>query len=122
MNAISSESRPVVCAPEPLPQSVAQFAQDSPVSHARSPQTGPPLLLLLLDELLLLELLLLLLLDELLLLLDELLLLEDDAALLLDDEASPLLDDADELLDASPLLLLPLLEEVTPFPPLPLDV
>lgn len=115
-NAISSESRPVVCAPEPLPQSLAHVIQVSPALHVRSPQTGPPLLL----ELLLLELLelLLLLLDELLL--DELLLDE-----LLEDEDELLLEDELELLDISPLLLpmvLPLLlDELEPLPPLPLD-
>jgi len=99
----------VVCAPEPLPQSPAQFAHDSPPSHVRLPQTGPPPLLL---ELLL-ELLLALLLE---------LLLELLLALLLADDAALLLDEALELLDISPLLLamFPLvLDEVTPFPPLP---
>jgi hypothetical protein len=41
-NAISSASSPVVCAPDPLPQSWAQFVQLSPISHVRSPHTGPP--------------------------------------------------------------------------------
>jgi hypothetical protein len=82
----------VVSGPEPWPQSLAQFRQDSPISQVRSPQTGPPLLLE-----------------------DDELLLEDDAALLLEDEelvdVSPPLED-----DAAPLL-----DEVLPAPPLPLD-
>lgn len=92
----------MVCGPEPLPQSLAQFVQVSPISHVRSPQTGPPLLLL--DD------------DEELLLDDAALLLEDDAALLLEDDAALLLED-DELDDISPLLL----DVVLPIPPLPLD-
>lgn len=91
-NAISSESRPVVCAPDPLPQSPAHVIHVSPPLQVRSPQTGPPLLE---DELL----------EELL----EELLDDDDAAALLEDEL--------ELEDISPLLLMdPLLVEDAPLP------
>jgi hypothetical protein len=92
-NAISSESSPVVSGPAPLPQSLAQFIQDSPISQVRSPQTGPPLLL------------------------------EDEEELLLDDDAALLLED-EELVDVSPPLdddAAPLLDDVLPAPPLPLD-
>lgn len=111
-NAISSESSPVVWAPEPLPQSLAQFVHVSPASHVRSPQTGPPLLEeLLLDDELLEELLLL---DELLLLEE---LLEDEDELELEAIAPLLVEDAPLLLEVCPPEFVPV--EVTGLPPVP---
>jgi len=120
-NAISSESSPVVCAPDPLPQSLAQFVQVSPISQVRFPHTGPPLL----DELLLDDELLEELLDDELLedeLLDDELLEDDDAELLLDEALE--LDDMPPLVPMDPLLVedAPLPLEVCPLEFVPVDV